>query len=468
MSKRSTTALPKKRKPEQPAGVDGLSTDTSLISQLRNQTVDEERLQRLILIGLGIIGGVIAVILLIAILWQTLVVPNQSVATVNGKAITVAQFDQRVRLERAVLIERLNLDLNRFSSLGIDPNNVIGQEPYSTWWSEIAPSASPDLLGSRVLDELIEEEIVRAKAAELGITADAAAVEKQVEEYFNFFRDELNVTPTETATPTITPTPFVSPTPSSTPSPTDEPSATPTPLEAAATQAGTPAATPRPTLTPRPSATPTHTPSPAELETGYTEDLNAFYTRARKEADLSREAVQSYFEYQALRAAISDSLSADLGTTVTYVNTRHILVTTEVEAQDIIASLNAGESFESLARAFSKDTGSGGRGGELGWSPTDNYVDPFRDWVVDAEIGVISPPIESEFGFHIIQVRAREEREATESDLQRAKARTLQTWLDEVTSEETNTIERGDNWVNHIPDVPVWDYRPDVTPTPVA
>ena len=51
---------------------------------------------------------------------------------------------------------------------------------------------------------------------------------------------------------------------------------------------------------------------------------------------------------------------------------------TEEEANDIINALNAGESFAELAKSVSTDTGSGAKGGELGWQPATTYVKEFQ------------------------------------------------------------------------------------------
>jgi peptidyl-prolyl cis-trans isomerase C len=98
------------------------------------------------------------------------------------------------------------------------------------------------------------------------------------------------------------------------------------------------------------------------------------------------------------------------------------LIETEDEANEIIAALDAGESFSLLATSRSLDTGSGSRGGELGWQPIDLYVPAFADAIRTAEIGTIVGPVESDFGFHIIQVRAIEERELDDSQREQVRA----------------------------------------------
>jgi peptidyl-prolyl cis-trans isomerase C len=82
----------------------------------------------------------------------------------------------------------------------------------------------------------------------------------------------------------------------------------------------------------------------------------------------------------------------------------HILVDTEEEANKLKAELAAGGDFAALAKANSKDTGSGANGGDLGWFGLGAMVKPFEDAVVAAKVGEVEGPIKSDFGYHLILV----------------------------------------------------------------
>ncbi|MGV8954695.1 MAG: peptidylprolyl isomerase [Cypionkella sp.] len=82
----------------------------------------------------------------------------------------------------------------------------------------------------------------------------------------------------------------------------------------------------------------------------------------------------------------------------------HILVDTEEEANKLKADLAAGGDFAALAKANSKDTGSGANGGDLGWFGLGAMVKPFEDAVVAAKVGEVTGPIKSDFGYHLILV----------------------------------------------------------------
>ncbi|MGO4887492.1 peptidylprolyl isomerase [Anaerobacillus sp. MEB173] len=91
------------------------------------------------------------------------------------------------------------------------------------------------------------------------------------------------------------------------------------------------------------------------------------------------------------------------------VEARHILVEDEETANDIIAKINAGEDFAELAKEHSIDTGSGAKGGDLGYFSKGMMVAPFEEAAFSLDIGEISEPVESQFGFHIIEVTGQQE-----------------------------------------------------------
>ena len=73
-------------------------------------------------------------------------------------------------------------------------------------------------------------------------------------------------------------------------------------------------------------------------------------------------------------------------------------------ANELKGRLDTGEDFAALALEFSDDAGSGSQGGDLGSFGRGRMVAPFEEAAFSQEIGVVGEPIESEFGYHIIQV----------------------------------------------------------------
>ena len=82
-------------------------------------------------------------------------------------------------------------------------------------------------------------------------------------------------------------------------------------------------------------------------------------------------------------------------------NVRHILVDDEKLANDMQAK---SAKFADLAKQ-SKDTGSADKGGDLGWAPNTNYVEPFAKAVAATKKGQLaSAPVQSQYGWHVIEV----------------------------------------------------------------
>ncbi len=96
------------------------------------------------------------------------------------------------------------------------------------------------------------------------------------------------------------------------------------------------------------------------------------------------------------------------------------------EAEGLLAQLQGGSDFAALAREHSQDEGSAARGGDLGWFPRGRMVAPFEEAAFGAEPGtLIDHLIESQFGFHIIQVQGRRSGDVPEDEAKRELAEGL-------------------------------------------
>ena len=109
---------------------------------------------------------------------------------------------------------------------------------------------------------------------------------------------------------------------------------------------------------------------------------------------------------------------------------RHILIkvteiTSEAEAKQKITQvqqrLKAGDDFATLAKLYSQD-GSAQKGGDLGWLYPGDTVQPFEQAMNALKIGEISEPVQSPFGFHLIQVL---ERRTTDVSQERQRQRAM-------------------------------------------
>lgn len=118
------------------------------------------------------------------------------------------------------------------------------------------------------------------------------------------------------------------------------------------------------------------------------------------------------------------------------IHARHILVATEDEAKDIAERLKKGEDFAALAKEKSMD--SGAEGGDLGFFSRGQMLKPFEDAAFALDVGEISAPVQTQFGWHIIKVEEKRNqplpsfdqvKEAIVSQLVQAKAQEIVTGL---------------------------------------
>ncbi|MFO7275104.1 MAG: peptidylprolyl isomerase [Bacillota bacterium] len=129
-----------------------------------------------------------------------------------------------------------------------------------------------------------------------------------------------------------------------------------------------------------------------------------------------------------LRAYFDEMQSSD---ETRKIKVRHILVETEEKANEIRAQLNAGADFAELAKAESKDTASAAQGGDLGLIGKGDTVAEFEAAAFALGDGEISAPVQSQYGWHVIQ--------AYHLDFEREKEAIREQYLNEKVSERLGT-----------------------------
>lgn len=81
----------------------------------------------------------------------------------------------------------------------------------------------------------------------------------------------------------------------------------------------------------------------------------------------------------------------------------HILVKKHGEALEMLERIKGGEKFGRLAKEFSIDSGSAKRDGNLGYFARGKMVRPFEEAAFRLQVGQVSEPVKSEYGYHIIK-----------------------------------------------------------------
>ena len=125
---------------------------------------------------------------------------------------------------------------------------------------------------------------------------------------------------------------------------------------------------------------------------------------------------------------VDDLRSAVERSEIDQAKVRHILImpneliddaTARQRLDEALAKIREGEDFGEQAKLLSDDPGSANLGGDLGWASPDNYAPEFAQTIRDSEIGVISEPFRTQFGWHILEVLERRVYDNTE-DLKQA------------------------------------------------
>src|SRR5512135_1611284 len=123
-------------------------------------------------------------------------------------------------------------------------------------------------------------------------------------------------------------------------------------------------------------------------------------------SNVSDQDVKAYFEQH----------KDDLGS----VRLSHILVSSQKEAEDVLAKLKAGESFAKLAKEYSLDTKTKANGGDLGYVKWAQFGSPgLKEAAFKLKPGEVSGIVQSQFGFHIMKVT--EKKPAAEADFEGMK-----------------------------------------------
>ncbi|MEN4013435.1 MAG: peptidylprolyl isomerase [Bellilinea sp.] len=422
----------------------------TVVSRKQQSRVEREKQQRRALLITSITLAVMVVGILGYGLLDTLYLQNlRPVAAVEDEKITLQQFQERARFTRFQLIQN-TIQLVQYQQLfGGDPNS--GGFFDAQIQSNIATLDDPTALGNRVIEEMVNEIVIRKEAERLGITVTEAEVDQALQEVFGYF-------PAGTPTPAATATAFATATYSaqqltlapSTPTPTEAPTPTlapsPTPDEALPTATIAATATVGPTPTPFPTATP----MTAE---GFEAALDEYLQTLQDQVDFSSASFRNIVRASLLYEKVYEAITQDVPREDDWVWARHILVATPEEAAIVIEALNDNQDFAALAAQYSTDTSNNMRGGDLGWFERGQMVSEFDNVVFSmTEIGAISEPVQTQFGYHVIQFLGRESRPVSANRLSTLQQEKFDAWLEEIKT--GMTIEINANWTDKVPTIP--------------
>lgn len=385
---------------------------------------EREQVRRIYL-GLGLVVALVLIVLAIGLVQTFIIEPNSPVAIVDGEEISTGDYRTRVRYERFLLDSQyLQLLQQQQAALAQSENDQLSEflaNQYEQLTNQTLQQRS--VVDRQTLDRMIEDKLIADEATARGITVS----EEEVDEFINRIlagrQGGLTAgAANETAAARIEASATAAlwtPTPTFTPSPT-----------ITATTEVTPTATPVDTPTPAPTPT-FNIIDESTLGTEYTNWLNTL----AESVDIDEATYRQFIRKSILREKLQEAIGNEAPTTAEQARARHILVETEEEAQTVVERLEAGEDFGDLAQELSLDTASGVDGGDLGFVPQGRFVEPVDEAVFNLPIGETSEPIESQFGWHVIEVLEREERELSAIDYRQTQQQAFADWLEQVRSE---------------------------------
>ncbi|MDP2995129.1 MAG: peptidylprolyl isomerase, partial [Anaerolineales bacterium] len=413
---------------------------TKIASKKHLARLERERRQTRLITSIAI-GIVVVIVGLIGygILNETFLKARQPVVTVNGDSVTMREFQVRVRLARQQYVDQYMQYYQFAQMFGID---LTANSSMSQTMTQIQSQLdTPSLVGNQVLEDITNDLLIRQYAKANGIVVTEADVEKAIRDGYGYYPDGTP-TPTPTGTPLtyptwsatqyalITPTLAVTLAPSETPAPTQT-------LDLTAT------------ATAIPSLTPTATPYTLDgFQSRYKEGLSFYAKLGMTETNFRK----IYFESRIYRQRLSDIITANVTHEQEQIWARTILVADEATAQSVREQLLAGADFATLAAQYSLDTGSKDIGGDLGWFGKGNDFWGFETAPFALQVGEISQPVQTTYGWHIIQVLGHETRPLTDTEYTDAVTAAFNQWLmDRRTG--ANIVISG-TWTANIPDQP--------------
>ena len=417
--------------------------------------MERENIQRrYLMIAMIIVLVSVAGLLIYGLLQQSVFLPRQVVATVNGENILLGDWQARVRFERNSLV-------NSYIQTYQNKQLFVEQSPefassFDNALRQIEIELLPDTVAKAVLDTMIDDIIIRQEAEKLGITVTDEEIKARLEQEFGYLPGGPLATPTSfpTALPTSTlsaiQSTLVPPTATATEAPTSTPDLTATATEELTSTPDVPA-TPTQIPTTTPTTAPTITPTPFTAE-AYEQTYATAVAGWRDSLDVSEDDLYAVLRAQLYREKLFNLLAQDVPVVQEQAWVRQILAQDLATAETVIERLNAGEDFTKLAAEFSQDTGTATTGGDLGWFPRGQVTLEVEEAAFLLEIGQISEPILSETGYYVVQVLGREERSLTSGLYSQLANQAFSDWLAEKRTAANPEIP--DTWTKYVPEEP--------------
>ncbi len=382
--------------------------------------------QKRIYIGLAALAGLIFLIVLIALYDILIAQPARPVAIVNDIAIRQDQYQTRLRYERFLLdsLER-QIDAQLATLDSTNPENDFITQYLEQVRAQLTQQRAS--LPRQVIDEMIEEELARQKAKEVGISIGEEeireAIRARLAQQLGYLTPAEATAIAQTAVAETATAQLFTPTPSPT---------------ATATLTNTEVVTATPTITLSEETTPAPTPTrhiitEEEFDKEYTRYVQVLSEQAR----VSETDLRQYTEGQLLVNALRKWFAEQTPKEAEQVHVSHIQAASEEQAKLALERLNQGEDFALVAQQVSSNTVTAEKGGDLGWFMEGElalrYTPEIESIAFSLEPGhYYTQPITSTMGWQIIKVNERGVHPLNENQLYAKQVEAYSTWLQEA------------------------------------
>ncbi len=382
---------------------------TSINRKALSRAEREARIQRWILLATA---GVVALVLLIlagGFFYERVIWPDQPVALVDGQPIRTREFQKRFRFAEDSLRQQAAFLQREIATL--DPNDPAQASIAAIYRQQLnqinLQLQDPVSLGRAVLQQMIDERLIRAEAERRGIRVAPEAVEREIERRFGFVRE--------------TPTPVGSPTPTATPG------------------SGTPEPTPLPTPTPM---------SEASFRALYAAQLRRWET----ELGFTEADYRALVEADLLERQLRDAFAREVPTHEEQVDIRLITAETPDLAGELYRRIQM-EGFEKVFEEVQAGKVVSATALNMGWTPVGGvgsiYGTELEKIVFATPVLSTTAVITSPVGYHIAFVAGREDRELAPYYLQARQQQAFEDWLQKQRM-DPNRVRYFD-WQNRLP-----------------
>jgi peptidyl-prolyl cis-trans isomerase D len=415
--------------------------------------------KRYLTIGITSIIAIVVILIIVGFVLEGVIAPRQPIVKINDTVVTTKDYQTRVRFQRYNLVNQYANYFQFIQSLG-DPNSA---SYFQTTLMQIQTQLQPEVVGFSVIEDLIQDALIREEAEKLGISVSKADIKKEIaESIFQYYEDG---SPPPAAVEEIQPTATLSVQQQEllrvTPEDTD---ATPPEVEAEP-----------------PAEVPVPTPYTKDA---FETDLDNFYNGLESFGKINQNQLYKIIESQLLRDEVIDVIVPTVVSEEERVWALHILFrseeTGEDQALEVINRLAAGEHFLDIADELAtaaEDAASQTTGEEenpvepqvrfenLGWFGEGMMVPAFQEAAFRLEIGEHSQPVKTSFGWHVIQVIGKEVQTLTETEISQLRQTEFQQWLTDKRSE--SQVDITPDWISAVPTDPdIPEYMQLNIPTP--